>query len=206
MNPARIEYEHAYNALNRRKYISLTEKKGMLISLQQYTFLNPEIESYMSLARSSSAKKWNEAFTAARLAEVWVVHRSLPPSRARVNSLRKLQEVMAIVTVAVDKWRTDEDESQSRTTRTSLNYQRLSGRVQDTVQFDPEERDTLPCAVCGHLCVMPVERAEDVNRKNHAILDGYAEKMRRWEALPEATRGGKPRKTATSSTFRYKTP
>ena len=57
----------------------------------------------------------------------------------------------------------DEDASQSRATRSSLNYQRGGGKVQDDVNFCPEERDTLPCMVCGNLCVIPIERADEVN-------------------------------------------
>ena len=91
------------------------------------------------------------------------------------------------------------DKSHLCSTRTLLNYQRLGGRGQDAVTFDPEERDTLPCVVCGHLFVMPVEQMEDYNQKNTALLEEYTEKMRCWSALPEVTSRGKAQKPAILS-------
>ena len=106
---------------------------------------------------------------------------------------------METVKVAVDKWRRDEDALESKSTRSSLNFQRLCGRVQDTVPFDREKTDVMPCSVCGHMCVMPLEGVDVTNRKNALLQNAYEEKLRRWNSLPESTRGGKPRKAATSS-------
>ena len=66
--------------------------------------------------------------------------------------------------------------------------------MQDTVRFDPEDRDNFPCTECGYLYIMPVEAVEVTNGKNVALLAGYADKMRKWSDLPKSTRGGKPRK------------
>jgi len=134
-----------------------------------------------------------------QLAELWMAYTTLPPSRARVSSLRLLRNMMVMVTAAVDKWRAEEDKNESKATRSSLNYHKYGERVQDTVRLDPEERDNLPCPECGHLYVMPIEAVEVTNGKNAALLVGYADKVRKWSDLPESTCGGKPRKADTSS-------
>ena len=64
------QYEHAFNALKRRKYIPLTEKRHLLTSLVHFSFLDPVIESYVTIIRDSREASWNETFTAARLAEL----------------------------------------------------------------------------------------------------------------------------------------
>jgi len=171
----------------------------MLAKLCQYTYINTTIELYISIIRGSNGRDWNESFTAARLTELWVAYTTLLPSRAQVSSLRLLRDMMVTVTVAVDKWRADEDKNESKAMRSSLNYQKYGERVQDTVRFDPEERDTLPCPECGHLYGMPVEAAEVINGKNAALLAGYADKIRKWSDLPKSPRGGKSRKAGTSS-------
>ena len=98
MNAVNMEYEHTYSVLSQRKCISLVEKKGLLSLLRRYTFVHPEIESYINLVRSSDERKWNEAYTAARLAELWVVYKDLPLSRVRVPSLRSFLDAMEVVT------------------------------------------------------------------------------------------------------------
>ena len=192
-------FDHAFNALKRRKYIPLTEKRLLLNSISPYHFLDPVIDSYVTIIRNSSERYWNESYTAARLAELWVAYSALPSSRARVPSLRHLKNVMDKVGAALVKWRKDEDELESKATRSSLNYQRLSGREQDTVPFDAGKKDVMPCSVCGHMCVMPIEASEVTNEKNTLLQNAYEVKIRRWNSLPESTRGGKPRKAATSS-------
>ena len=121
-------YEHAFNALKRRKYIPLTEKRLLLNSISPYHILNPVIESYVTIIRNSIKRYWNESCTAAWLAELWVAYCALPSSRARVPSLRHLKSAMDKVGAAVKSWKKDEDELESKATRLSLNYQRLCGR------------------------------------------------------------------------------
>ena len=113
--------------------------------------------------------------------------------------MKRLKEKMEMVIKVVYKWRVDEYASQSRSTRPSLNYKRMSGRVQDEINFDPEEWDTLPCAVCGDLCVIPIEWEDEIDRKDNALLQAHVEKVRRWNSLPEASHGGNLSKAATSS-------
>ena len=84
-------YEHAFSALNCRKYISLTEKKAMLTYLCQFKYESLlSVQSYIAILEPSNERYWTEAYTAAHLAE-------------------------------------DENAGESKTTRSSLNYQRLSG-------------------------------------------------------------------------------
>ena len=66
------------------------------------------------------------------------------------------------------------------------------------IPFDPDKRNTLPCSVCGHFCVMAVEDVGVTNDKNVVLLIGFNKKMRRWNSLPESTCGGKPRKVAAT--------
>ena len=195
-----IQYNHAYSALNHRKYIALKDKKSILTCLCQFKYETlPSIESYVAILKASNEKYWTEAYTAARLAELWVAFKLLPPSWARIPSLYQLKKQMDAVSRAIKKWRVDEDAGESKATRSSLNYQRLSGRVQDTIPFDPDKRDSLPCSACGHFSIMAVEEAGVTNEKNAALLAGFNEKMRRWSSLPESTRGGKPRKVSATS-------
>ena len=124
-------YEHAFDALKRRKYILLTEKRLLLSSISPYHFQDPVIESYVTVIRNSSERDWNGSYTAARLAELYVAYCALPSSRARVPALRHLKHAMDKVGEAVKRWKKDEDQLESKATRSSLNYQRLCGREQD---------------------------------------------------------------------------
>ena len=120
----RNPYEHAFSALSRRKYITLTEKKAMLTSLCQFKYESlPSVQSYVAILQASNEKYWTKAYTAARLAELWVAYKLLSPSRAHIPSLRQLKRLMEAVSRAVGKWRVDKDAGKSNATWSSLNYQ-----------------------------------------------------------------------------------
>ena len=95
------------------------------------------------------------------------------------------------VTEAVEKWRVDEDSSDSKATLSSLNYRWVSGRI-------PDNQHTLPCLVCGIFCVIKAKVSAVTNEKNTALLAGFNNKIRRWSYLLDSICGGKLRKVAAT--------
>ena len=194
-----IDKEHVKCALNRRKYLSLTEKKTILSTLRQYSFDDRNLESLLTAIRGTNSNQWNESFTAKRISEIFEVYQKLLPFRPRNLALRTLKELMEKVKKVVLQWQADEDALQSRSTRTSLNYQKFGVRVLDTMEFDESQRDIHPCPRCEHMCVMPVEAVEVSDTHNSSLEEAYNERLNEWESLPEATRGGRPRKKQYTS-------
>ena len=94
-----------------------------------------------------------------------------PFPHPRNASLKTLKSNCELVKTQVVQWQADADAAKSRSTRTSLNYQDYGEMVQDTVNFDVEKVDPLPCPVYKHMCVMPLESGDLADDKNLSMTN-----------------------------------
>ena len=193
--------QQVYSALNRRKYLTLKQKKSMLSTLCEHEFGIKKIDNYIELIRKSKESSWTESFTARRIAEVFAVYKDLASIRPRNAALKALKTSMVQVQDALDQWQSHQDSEEGKRTRTSLNYQRYGNRMQDTIPFQSSQVDHMPCVNCGHKSIMALEPAEEVNEKNAAATASYNAKMAKWSSQPESTRRGNQEGQGFSCSF-----
>ena len=98
-------YEHVYNMLNRRKYISLSDKKEMLKGFCSHRFDLEDIDTHMAAFKETNQTKWNEPCSAARITEIYIEFQKHESVRPRNAALRLLKNSMDRVKKALQQWR-----------------------------------------------------------------------------------------------------